>query len=338
MPYFDASIGPFKNGHGRGRDPHPHVQPLRGDVGARPGLPRVPVARDGAGDDDRRDQGDPRVRRREPQGRVDERPADGEATPEMALLTTTWSGRRSGTRRAAGASSRTAGSSSTFRRDPSAPRTRTGMSRTRTWTRTAPSRTSPCLHRLSYTVNPEGDDLGLVERLIDLMRTVNDCWNKLLEWKNRTLMPRRWRRGLELPHERRPRRRRLLPSAGRAAGVAADVPPVPQELFQMLELAVEQMRALAADVNAQPEPDLAAKTRTRRSSRPHYGGRAFLGDYAEFQSRLMRHCLTLVARYYTERAGHPDPRPVRVGAGVSVHRPGSPVAGERPCPTRLDRG
>jgi hypothetical protein len=48
----------------------------------------------------------------------------------------------------------------------------------------------PVLHRLSYTVNPEGDDLGLVERLIDLMRTVNDCWNKLLEWKNRTLMPR----------------------------------------------------------------------------------------------------------------------------------------------------
>jgi hypothetical protein len=48
----------------------------------------------------------------------------------------------------------------------------------------------PVIHRLSYTVNPEGDDLGLVERLIDLMRTVDDCWNKLLEWKNRCLMPR----------------------------------------------------------------------------------------------------------------------------------------------------
>jgi hypothetical protein len=49
----------------------------------------------------------------------------------------------------------------------------------------------PVIHRLSYTVNPEGDDLGLVERLIDLMRTIDDCWNKLLEWKNRALMPRK---------------------------------------------------------------------------------------------------------------------------------------------------
>jgi hypothetical protein len=48
----------------------------------------------------------------------------------------------------------------------------------------------PVIHRISYTVNPEGDDFGLVERLIDLMRTIDDCWNKLLEWKNRCLMPR----------------------------------------------------------------------------------------------------------------------------------------------------
>jgi hypothetical protein len=47
----------------------------------------------------------------------------------------------------------------------------------------------PPLHRLSYTVNAEGDDLGLMERLIDLQRTINDCWNKLLEWKNRALLP-----------------------------------------------------------------------------------------------------------------------------------------------------
>jgi hypothetical protein len=52
----------------------------------------------------------------------------------------------------------------------------------------AASLTSPSLHRISYTVNPEGDDFGLVERIIDLQRTVNDCWNKILEIKNRALL------------------------------------------------------------------------------------------------------------------------------------------------------
>jgi hypothetical protein len=82
----------------------------------------------------------------------------------------------------------------------------------------------PVLHRLSYTVNPEGDDLGLVERLIDLMRTVNDCWNKLLEWKNRTLMPRMMApRGADVRTNDVPGRRGLLPAAGDAeAGVGAD--------------------------------------------------------------------------------------------------------------------
>jgi hypothetical protein len=48
----------------------------------------------------------------------------------------------------------------------------------------------PVIHRISYTVNPDDKkgDLGLVERIIDLQRTVNDCWNKVLELKNRALM------------------------------------------------------------------------------------------------------------------------------------------------------
>jgi hypothetical protein len=48
----------------------------------------------------------------------------------------------------------------------------------------------PVIHRISYTVNPDDKkgDLGLVERIIDLQRTINDCWNKILEMKNRALM------------------------------------------------------------------------------------------------------------------------------------------------------
>lgn len=158
----------------------------------------------------------------------------------------------------------------------------------------------PVIHRLSYTVNPEGDDLGLVERLIDLMRTVNDCWNKLLEWKNRALMPRKQApRGANI-------RTDDVPGGIDYYNVVGGLKPewekpaqVPGELFQMLNMAVAQMRELAADVNAQPEPDLAAKTLVAAVEQAALRWQSFLGDYAEFQSRLMRHCLTLVARYYT---------------------------------------
>lgn len=159
----------------------------------------------------------------------------------------------------------------------------------------------PCIHRLSYTVNPEGDDLGLVERLVDLMRTINDCWNKLLEWKNRTLMPQ-WTgpkgsefRGNDVPGYFNTYRQQgvLKPEQERPI-------PVPRELFDMLNMAIEQMRALAADVNAQPEPDLAAKTLVAAVEQAQLRWQSFLADYADFQSRLMRHCLTLVARYYTD--------------------------------------
>jgi hypothetical protein len=159
----------------------------------------------------------------------------------------------------------------------------------------------PVIHRLSYTVNPAGDDLGLVERLIDLMRTVNDCWNKLLEWKNRTLLPR-WSapRGADVRTNDVPGGVDYYRPQGQLKPEQERPIPVPRELFEMLNLAVSQMRELAADINAQPEPDLAAKTLNAAVEQATLRWQSFLGDYAEFQSRLMRHCLTLVARYYTE--------------------------------------
>jgi hypothetical protein len=138
---------------------------------------------------------------------------------------------------------------------------RTGTSRTRAWTPTAKVVDEPVIHRISYTVNPEGDDLGLMEHLIDLSRTIDDCWNKLLEWKNRCLMPQ-----MIAPVGSQFRTRTDIPGfvyryAGRRpqAGVGA-TPAVPRELFDMLDLAIEHMRAIAADIDVQPDPNLAAKT------------------------------------------------------------------------------
>jgi hypothetical protein len=122
----------------------------------------------------------------------------------------------------------------------------------------------PVIHRISYTVNPEGDDFGLVERLIDLMRTIDDCWNKLLEYKNRWLMPRIMApRGSQIRTNDVPggvdwlQGRPDQPDGDAAVGEAD---PIPQELFEMLNLAIEQMRALAADVDVQPDPRLTSQT------------------------------------------------------------------------------
>jgi hypothetical protein len=128
--------------------------------------------------------------------------------------------------------------------------------------------TSRCIHRLSYTVNPEGDDLGLVERLIDLMRTIDDCWNKLLEWKNRCVDAAQAGVAGSMNADRDPT---TCPAGSiyynidplnpeRKAGLGTDAVRVPQELFQILNLALDQMRALAADVDVQADPNVAART------------------------------------------------------------------------------
>jgi hypothetical protein len=162
----------------------------------------------------------------------------------------------------------------------------------------------PVIHRLSYTVNPEGDDLGLVERLIDLMRTVDDCWNKLLEWKNRCLMPRIMApKGANIRTNDVPGGVDYYDPQGGVAPPPSweKTPPVPRELFEMLNLALEQLRSLASDVDVQPDPNVGARTANVAISQAQSRWDSFLGDAAEFDSRLMRHCLCLVARYYTEQ-------------------------------------
>lgn len=158
------------------------------------------------------------------------------------------------------------------------------------------------IHRISYTVDPGGDDRGLVELLIDLQRTINDCWNKLLEWKNRALMPQRL-----APKGSNVTRANDVPGAtsyynlvGGAKPEWEKPPAIPRELFEMLGLAIEQMRAIAADVEVLPEPDLAAKTASAAIEQARLRWQSFLGDLAEFHSRLMRHCLCLVAQHYGE--------------------------------------
>lgn len=161
----------------------------------------------------------------------------------------------------------------------------------------------PVLHRISYTVDPEGPrDRGLVERLIDFQRTIDDCWNKLLEWKNRTLNPRILAPVgslLERPDDTPGGIDWFNPVSG-IKPEWQNSPTVPRELFQLMDLARQAMRDNAADPEVQAAADVAARTAQAAIEQANAQWQSFLGDLAEWHSRVMRHCLSLVAQYYTE--------------------------------------
>lgn len=159
----------------------------------------------------------------------------------------------------------------------------------------------PLLHRLVYTVDPDTDrDLGLVWQLIDAQRTIQDCWNKLLEWKNRCLNPQilaQVNSLIDRPDD--------VPGAvkyyrGTVKPEWETPPPVPSALFDMLGLMKQDMRDMSAYEDVQAQARLAAATvdAVLQQSQARWG--SFLGDLAEFHSRFMRHCLLLVAQYYDE--------------------------------------
>lgn len=162
----------------------------------------------------------------------------------------------------------------------------------------------PILHRLQYTIDPDSDrDLGLVWQLIDAQRTINDCLNKLVEWKNRCLNPQlraqigsmiagyrasdepgktNWYKpGFQPPEWEKP-------------------PNIPQELFQILSTMQEMMRFFASYADATAAPNVAAATVQADVQQSQARWASFLTDLAKYDARLMRHCLLLVTRFYTE--------------------------------------
>jgi hypothetical protein len=156
--------------------------------------------------------------------------------------------------------------------------------------------------RISYIVECDDRDRGLVEMLVDLQRTLQDCWNKLLEWKNRCLNPQ-----MTAPRGSNMARRDDQPGAtwfyNAVAGLKPEwerPPQVPAELFTMLDKALEHMRALSADVDVQPDPRLTTETAQTAVTQAKLRWDTFLGDLAEADSRVMRRCLYLVQRFYTE--------------------------------------
>lgn len=161
----------------------------------------------------------------------------------------------------------------------------------------------PLLHRLVYKVDADTDnDLGLTWQLVDFQRTIQDAFNKLVEWKNRCLNPQMKAPVGSLigtPDDVPGAVRYYRPISGKEPEWEQP-PAVPQSLFQIIERAVDDMRNVASDQQVDPAPNLAAATLESGIEQSLNRWQSFLGDLGEWHSRLMRHCLLLVARHYTE--------------------------------------
>jgi hypothetical protein len=162
----------------------------------------------------------------------------------------------------------------------------------------------PILHRLTYRVDPDTDrDLGLVWLLIDFQRTIQDCWNKILEWKNRCLNPQmiaELNSLLDRPDDVPGNVRWIRPGTVNVPQWEKVPTDWVQPLFQVLGRAVDDMRSVAADEDYNADPRVSATTvqEVDRLSAGRWS--SFQASVEEFDSRLMRHCLLLVGRHYTE--------------------------------------
>jgi hypothetical protein len=158
----------------------------------------------------------------------------------------------------------------------------------------------PVLHALSYITDPDADrDMGLVRHLLDAQRTINDCINKMLEWKNLMMNPQVIIRNGEFKQRLTDEPGQVYHAVGSGEITVREVGEVPQSLLALKDMTITDLARIAAqnDIPGQVESgkgiaELLEKDQQRRSD--------FIGDLAEFHSRLMRHCLYLVQKHYTE--------------------------------------
>ncbi len=161
----------------------------------------------------------------------------------------------------------------------------------------------PCLHRLSYTQDPELDrDFGLTWQLIDFQRTAQDAMNKAVEWKNRCLVPQMTAPvgSIVSPRTDAPGDIVYFRPVGGLRPEWEPVNPIPDSLFTIKREMQADMAAVAQDINLDDLSNSAARNTQQLIEQSANRWQSFLGDLAEWHSRLMRHCLVLVGRHYTE--------------------------------------
>jgi hypothetical protein len=160
----------------------------------------------------------------------------------------------------------------------------------------------PVLHRLTYCDDPDSDrGVGLVRHLDDANRMYNWSLSRLMEYAKIGLVPQ------AVASPGLMRKQRLSAEPGKVYEIPnpdqnfkwRDNIQTPGELFQMLELAQQQIGVLAAQ-NAIPSQVEAGKAIQALIERDSTRRQQFLSNLAEWYSRVMRHCLMLTQKHYDE--------------------------------------
>jgi hypothetical protein len=157
------------------------------------------------------------------------------------------------------------------------------------------------LYKLSYFTDPDEDrDMGPVQHALDAMRTYNDCWNKQTEWKNIALNP-------QVVVKNGVIEQKLTDEPGAQYtvwGASADVvwrpvPPIPQELTTMKGEAAAEIGKIFAQNEPPPQVE-SGKGLVALQERDSSRRAEWFGNLADWHSKVMRHCLYLVQKHFTE--------------------------------------
>lgn len=166
----------------------------------------------------------------------------------------------------------------------------------------------PPFFRLAYTVDPDSDrDSGIVRHLLDGNRTVNDAVNKTLEWMRLSMNPQILApKGslLTMPSDApgdviffEPA---IVALAGGQMPQWRDVGQPPGELFEIADRAAQDMRSIshANDITAGSVSSGSEVSQIVENNQLAWA--SFMTDLADLHAGLMRRCLMLTQRFYTE--------------------------------------
>lgn len=159
----------------------------------------------------------------------------------------------------------------------------------------------PCIHQLSYRLDPDDDGLGLTWELIDFQRTYQDAMNKSIELKNHALIPQ-----LLAPRGSNPK---VTDAAGDTILYDGSIPPqwrpapdpgILGQLQNIIERCLNDMRFVASDTDVQAAPNVATGSINAVIQQAANRWSQFIAEIAEWDSKIMRHCLMLAQEFYTE--------------------------------------
>jgi hypothetical protein len=164
----------------------------------------------------------------------------------------------------------------------------------------------PVLHRLAWDAGDGSKRrYGLTWQLVDSQRTVQDCLNKIIEWKNRALLPQMLARINSMKTRRTDEPGAVLYWEGAPEDKPQweNVPEIPGSLFRVIDTVMQIMRLIASDDQSEAQADLtnvAAKTLQQVIEESLNRWDDFRQEMAEWDAAIMRHSLLLCARHYSE--------------------------------------